>query len=803
MRYFFSFYLLIFLLVSTAYTQNHTLTGFVFDISNGEPLLGANVYDIKTYLGTTTNSYGFYSLTLPYGIKEIKFSYVGYKPVIKKIDFSKDTIINIELVSTLDLDEVEITGKGIKQKMLSSQMSINELPMRDLKKIPVFFGETDIIKTIQLMPGVQSGSDGSSGLFVRGGGHDENLILLDGVPVYNVNHLFGFFSVFNADAINSVTLVKGGFPARYGGRLSSVLDIRMKEGNLKEFHGTVSVGLISAKATIEGPVVKDKSSFIITARRTYVDLLSYPVQAIINNIHKDEGKNYGGYYFFDLNGKINYKFSEKNRLYLSAYMGNDKTYGKFKYEDKNYYDQNNFKLRWGNITAALRWNHVFNNKLFANTRISYSRYHFNVGETYTNRNMNDNSKYVYDFGSGINDVAVSTDFDYIPVPKHYIRFGASYIFHTFTPGVNVYSSKEENNGNITVVDTTYGNSNIYASEIDAYIEDDFSVGNRIKINAGLHLSGFAVRNKFYTSAQPRASIRVLTTKNMSIKASYAMMQQYLHLLTNSSIGLPTDLWLPVTDTIKPMNSQQVALGTVYNIKNIIEVSVEGYYKWLNDLIDYKPGASFLTSNQSWEDLVTVGNGNSYGVEFMIKKNVGKLTGWIGYTLSWAWRRFVEVSPNKFPFSYDRRNDITIVITYNVNDHIDIGGTWVFGTGYPVTLPYDKYLVLAQDNYRNYVYEDEYYQYSNLPYIDNVEQRNNYKMANYHRLDLGINLHKTKKHGERIWSFGIYNAYFRQNPFFLFIDYDYDNYDGINQPEKVLKQVSLFPGIPYFSYTFKF
>ncbi len=783
--------------VFVLHAQKHTISGFIYDQSSGEPLLGANIYDADTYQGTTSNSYGFYSLTLKSGLKNIVFSFVGYGQQKLTINLTKDTLINIELKPSVELEEVEIKATAIRQKLESSQMSVNELPMKDIKKIPVFFGESDIIKTIQLLPGVQSGSDGTSGLYVRGGGPEENLILLDGVPVYNVNHLFGFFSVFNTDALNSVTLVKGGFPARYGGRLSSVLDIRMKEGNMKEYHGNVSVGLISAKVMVEGPIKKDKSSFIFTARRTYLDLLSMPVQAYVNKRNGYDDQSYGGYHFYDLNGKINYKFSEKDRIYLSAYMGNDKAFGRNTYDNnKDYSSSDRFKLYWGNITSALRWNHLFNEKLFANTRFSYSRYGFNVGEEYETRDTSYYEHFKYDYGSGIDDLALSTDFDYVPVSSHYIRFGASYIYHTFRPGVNVYSYKEKDSGITSNVDTTYGNGNIYASEIDTYIEDDFSLGRLIKINAGLHFSAFAVKDKFYTSLQPRLSMRVRASRRLSFKASYASMQQYIHLLTNSSIGLPTDLWLPVTDTIKPMRSQQVALGGMYNFNDVVEVSLEGYYKWMRNLIEYKPGASYLVSNQSWQDLVTTGIGWSYGLELLIKKDMGKLTGWIGYTLAWSWRQFDYVSPEKYPYRYDRRHDLSIVLTYHLNDKIDFGATWVYGTGYPVTLPYDKYLALA--DYKTYL---KYW--GTLPYVDNVEKRNNYRMADYHRLDLGVNFHKKKKHGERTWSFGIYNAYFRQNPFFLYIDYDYDeNYDATAPPKKVLKQVSLFRGIPYFSYSFK-
>jgi len=794
-------FFLFFMATTFIQAQKYTITGFVDDASNGEKLLGANVYNKETLKGCVTNNYGFYSLTQPAGKIVVTYSFVGYQPVEITLNLHADTTINIELTPTLELEEVEIKASGIKEKLRSSQMSTVELPMKSLKTLPVFFGEVDIMKTIQLLPGVQSGNEGTSGLYVRGGGPDENLILLDGVPVYNANHLFGFFSVFNADALNSVTLVKGGFPARYGGRLSSVLDIRMKEGNSKEFHVQGSVGLIAAKITVEGPVVKEKSSFIISARRTYIDVLSYPVQLIANKQMGNSGKFYGGYYFYDLNGKINWKHSDRSRFYLSAYMGNDKAYAHSKYESSDYKGNDDFKLRWGNITTALRWNYVFSKKLFANFRGSYSKYKFLMGEQYEDITPDYREKMGFEYFSGIDDLAASADFDFVPTTNHYIRFGVSNIYHTFNPGVNAFSFSNGGGNDDTKVDTTFGNNKIYANEIDAYIEDDFSIGSVLKLNLGVHASGFYVKNTFYKSLQPRAALRVAASEKLSLKASYASMAQYIHLLSNTSIGLPTDLWVPVTDTIKPMTSQQVALGGVYNLNDMFEISLEGYYKWMNDVISYKPGASYLTSDNNWQQMVTIGTGWSYGAEFLIRKDMGRLTGWIGYTLSWSWRKFEEVSPNKFPYHYDRRHDVSIVATYKLSDKVDFGATWVFGTGAAITLPYDKYLALG--DYRGFSGGGHGGYEPYLNYIDNVQERNNYRTPNYHRLDLGVNFHKKKKWGERTWSVGLYNAYFRQNYFFIYIDYDYDNYTGTGEPKKVLKQVSLFPGIPYVSYSFKF
>ena len=783
--------------ISLLKAQNYTISGVIEDKANGEKLYGANIYNTSSFEGSVSNNYGFYSLKQNAGKVSIKYSFVGFQDVVLVFNLQKDTLINIELSQLIDLQEVEVISNSIESRLESSQMSVEELPMKTIKKLPVFFGEVDIMKTIQLLPGVQSGSEGTSGLYVRGGGPDQNLILLDGVPVYNANHLFGFFSVFNADAINSVTLVKGGFPARYGGRLSSVLDIRMKEGNSKEFHGEGSIGLIASKITLEGPIIKDKSSFIISARRTYIDILAKPFMYLSNKMNGNSGTFSGGYYFYDLNGKINYKFSDKSRLYFSIYHGNDKAYSKSKYEYDDIKSSSKFKLRWGNITTSLRWNYIFSKNLFANTRVSYSRYNFLVGEDYQLEMNNGNENYDFTYFSGIDDIAISSDFDYIPLANHYIRFGVSNIYHIFNPGVNAYKVKD----NQTSIDTTFGNSRIYANELDVYIEDDFSIGSRIKVNIGVHASGFFVKNTFYKSLQPRGAIRLIATEKLSLKASYAQMEQYIHLLSNSTVGMPTDLWVPVTDKIKPMKSRQMAIGAVYNLNNMFEISLEGYYKWMDDLITYKPGASYFSIDNTWQDMVTVGKGNSYGGELLIRKDMGKLSGWIGYTLSWTWRKFDEVSPNKYPYRYDRRHDISIVATYKLNDKVDFGAAWVFGSGNAVTLPYDKYLGLG--DYASILAGSGGESPENLPYVNNIEMRNNYRAPSYHRLDISVNFHKDKKWGERTWSVGLYNAYFRQNAFFLYVEDDYSHYQETGKSKKVLKQISLFPGMPYVSYSFKF
>ena len=674
-----------------------------------------------------------------------------------------------------------------------SQMSTVDISMEKVKSLPVLLGEQDIMKTIQLLPGVQSGSEGSSGLYVRGGGPDQNLILLDGVPVYNASHLFGFFSVFNADAINSVQLIKGGFPARYGGRLSSVIDIRMKEGNNKEFHGEGSIGLISSKLSLEGPIIKDKTSFIVSARRTYIDLLARPLIKAAARSTGSEGT--GGYYFYDVNAKVNHKINESNRIYLSGYFGDDRFYANTKetYLNngvENIYDSEN-SLNWGNVITALRWNSIINDKLFSNTTLRYSRYRFNVGfsekTTETSSSGTKENEFSFNYFSGIEDWSGNVDFDFVPNPNHYIKFGIGNTYHTFRPGVNQFKSNE----GTSAIDTTFGSSNLFAHEANVYIEDDLKVGELLKFNIGLHASAFLMNKKTYYSLQPRFSGRYLLDETMSLKASYARMTQFLHLLTNTSIGLPTDLWVPATDKIAPQTSDQIAIGVAKTVKKQYEVSLEGYYKWMNNLIEYKDGASFFGSETDWQDKVESGKGWSYGGELLIEKKQGKTTGWIGYTLSWTNRQFEEINFGEvFPYKYDRRHDIGIAVTHKFDKYkdrkgrdkwIDVGMVFVYGTGNATTLGLERY----RSNDNGFFGSE----------VVHIDGRNNYRMPNYHRLDLGVNIHTKKKRGERTWSFGVYNAYSRQNPFFLFFGYENN--------QRVLKQISLFPVLPSFSYNFKF
>ncbi|MEQ8809243.1 MAG: TonB-dependent receptor, partial [Imperialibacter sp.] len=544
-------YLLLFsflCVTSIAFAQSNTISGYVRDRETGESLIGANVFDKSTLKGTTTNHFGYYTLPLSYSEVHLVFSYVGYLPTDTLITLKGNVELSIRLVPQSMLDEIVVTAEEDLVDM--PQMSKIGIPVDQIKSLPALAGEVDIFKALQLMPGIQSGSEGSSGLYVRGGGPDQNLILLDGVPVYNASHLFGFFSVFNADAINNVEVIKGGFPARYGGRLSSVIDISMKEGNNRELKGTGSIGLISSKLTLEGPLKKEKSSFIVSARRTYIDILARPLIKATT-----DGGETAGYFFYDLNAKVNYTFSDRDRIYLSTYTGDDKAYARskdFYISDNTRYDyKDEFGLKWGNITSAFRWNHVFSPKIFSNVTATYSKYQFDIFQEYYNKTTTP-TETTEDSGatryfSGIQDLALKTDFEFTPHVDHQLRAGASAIHHTFNPGILAYTASND-------ADTTLGSTKTRGLELATYFEDDWTISKAIRVNAGVHFSAFNVNNIWYQKAQPRINARYLFNNGLAIKASYATMAQFIHLLTNSSIGLPTDLWEPATKNIKPQYS---------------------------------------------------------------------------------------------------------------------------------------------------------------------------------------------------------------------------------------------------------
>lgn len=767
--------------------EHYTISGYVREAVSGESLIGVNIYASDHKMGTVTNTYGFYSLTLPASdTTDIVYSYVGFRSDSVRIPLYKDADINISLKQNLQLDEVTITADRQEKQSESVKMSTIKLPVAQVKSVPSLLGERDVLKVLQLMPGVQKGSEGSSGLYVRGGGPDQNLIILDDAIVYNASHLFGFFSLFNGDALKSVELIKGGFPARYGGRLSSVLDMNMKEGNKEEWHEEGGIGLLSAHMTIEGSLKKDKSSIILSGRRTFADILMY--QFLRNQKT--------GYSFYDFNAKVNYDFGRNNKLYLSGYFGQDKY--SIKDISDNYNETAGFN--WGNATATLRWNHLISNKLFSNASIIYSTYRFRINDKILDRR--DSSNYFAAYYSGIRDYSVKYDMDYLPDPKHWIKAGVITIYHRFNP--NAYVLDDEENKSY-VNDVTY----IKGIESGIYAEDTWHPMQPLRINGGLRFSHFIATRNTYHSLEPRLSISLSLKNDFAIKASYAAMNQYIHLLSNTGISLPTDLWVPVTDKVKPQRSQQLALGLVKDVSAPnLTISLEGYYKKMNNVLGYKEGSTFIIVDdpttaykRDWQETVTAGRSWSYGMEFLLKKNTGRFTGWVGYTLSWTLMQFDSLnSGKKFYSRYDRRHDISVAGIYKLTDHITFSGTWVYGTGNAVTLPISTYQIGANmpdlgPEQGIFSFNNRGTGYSGFDY----GQKNNFRMSPYHRLDLGIQFRKTKKWGERTLDISIYNVYNRMNPFFYYVGTKYA--DG--KPYGVLKQVSLFPVIPSVSYSIKF
>ncbi len=765
--------------------KHYTICGYITDSLSSESLLSATIYDTNHNRGTTTNSYGFYSLTLPEGECRLLFSYVGYSSQTISLNLSSDTIVNIRLSSHNVLSEVEVLSKSV-QGVETSQMSAIELPINFIKGIPSIGGESDVIKAMQLLPGVQSGSEGQVGLYVRGGGPDENLILFDEIPLYNISHMLGLFSVFNADIIKNVILYKGNFPAKYGGRLSSVLDIRQKDGNMQEYHGSLSLGLLSAKVNLEGPIWKNHTSFNISARRTYFDWI-IPVMYQIGGSESMNPGDYMGYAFWDVNAKITHRFLDYDRLSASFYMGDDNMYSNIETTDEEFRIKTKNNWMWGNLLASLNWTHVYSPQLFSTAVLSYSRYRFNLGVDMNEFDIVDaiDTRYKMNYRSNIEDIIARYSFDYNPHPSHHIEFGAQYAFHIFKPAVkSTYSHMKDLYGK-AVVDTTYGDMPIYTHEASLFIEDNWDICRRLKLNMGLRGSLYAVDNKVYPNLEPRVGLRILLLRDLSFKASYQYISQYVHLLSSSNLMLPIDLWVPVTRTMPPMTSHQVAAGFFYNIPNIADISVECYYKSMNNLIEYKEGASLITSTDNWTEKVNLGRGWSYGVEFLVQRTVGKFTGLIGYTWSRTERKFdregMVINGGKtFPARYDRTHDLSVSLQYRPTKLIDLSATFIYGTGACGTLATQI-----------------------MPDGSAVAtSRNNYRLPDYHRLDLGVNFHfdrRKGRYGEHLLSVGFYNVYNHQNPYYVYVEDVYVN--GNREPN--LNQVSLFPMLPSISYTFRF
>jgi hypothetical protein len=765
-RYYFS-PILFFLLLSNALfaQQQYSVSGYVKDKQTGEDLIAANVFSEKYNKGMSTNSYGFYTLSLPKDSITLTFSYFGYITQQKKIFLDRDMQITIYLETEVtELEEVQIEIDPLQKEIETTQMSTVKITSKEAKLLPAFAGEVDLFKSLQLKPGVQSGGEGSAGLYVRGGGPDQNLIILDEAPVYNASHLFGFFSVFNSDAVKDVELYKGGFPSQFGGRLSSVVDIKMNEGNKSKFSGTGGIGIIASRLTLEGPIKKGKSSFLISGRRTYFDVFT----RMFNKANKDK-KDYNpipDYYFYDLNTKVNFDLGKNDRLYISGYFGND-IFG-FKQGDFD------FAFHWGNRTATVRWNHIYNSKLFSNISFIYSTYQYNI----TNK-VNDFS---FSLGSAIKDFHLKGDFDYYLNDKHSIRFGTQAIYHKFTVGRLKAGSKDES------IQFDSGEK-LDATDLALYFSDDYTLNSKWKFNLGIRYSGFINDKKFYSGLEPRISTRYKLSDKVALKASYARMYQYIHLISNSGASLPTDVWYPSTSNVRPQRSDQVAGGITINLfNNKYQLSNEVYHKWMKRQLDFRDGAQiFANPNLSNEFLR--GKGWSYGNEIYLEKKKGKTTGWIGYTLSWTWRQFNEINNGiKFPARYDRRHDFSVVVIHKLSERIHITATWVYGTGNAISLPIGRF----------YLQDIPGAQLSAAP---EFLARNSFRMPSYHRFDIGLVWKFKPKWGESDLSFSIFNAYNRRNPYFIY-------FETIKDPTGVpikfqAKQVALFPLIPSVTYNFKF
>jgi len=754
--------------------KNATISGFVRDAKNGETLTGAVIYPKENPSnGIATNSYGYFSLTLPVGKYSLIVQFLGYKTKTFPIDLKENVQLSFDMEEeSIALKEITITGEKNNINVVQSEL-ISKINVREIQNIPVILGEKDILKTIQLLPGVTPAGEGNAGFYVRGGGVDQNLILLDEAPVYNPSHLLGFFSTFNSDAIKDITLYKGGFPAEYGGRLSSVVDIKMNEGNNKEYHVSGGIGLIASRLAIEGPIFKDKGSFMIAARRTYADIFLrfLPHKGVDSTASKST------LYFYDLNLKANYQISDKDRIYFSCYLGRD---------DFNL--GGTVGLNWGNITATTRWNHIINDRLFSNTSLIFNRYSYNFNVAVGSLTMKVLSE--------IKDWNLKEDLHFYLNSKNTVKFGFNSIYHTFVP------SKVDS----TVFFRVKSMDNRYALENALYISDEQTISNHLKVSYGLRYSVFSsigpgtvytydqvsdvidsttyAKGKIFSTYggfEPRLLVNYILNDSVSLKASYARTRQYIHLLSNTTSTTPFDLWVPSNINILPEIADQYTLGYFRNFSNnMYETSVEVYYKTMKNQIDYRNGANLILNNKVESQLV-FGKGWAYGAEFLIRKKYGKLTGWISYTLSKTKRQFPDINGGSvFLAKQDRPNNIAIVGMYELNPKITFSATWIYISGNVVTFPSGRYMVDG----------------NLIPYYT---ERNGYRMPDYHRLDIGITWQRKKTaRFESNWNFSVYNVYGRSNAYAINFQQDPDN------PAKMQAvQLSLFRFVPAISYNFKF
>jgi outer membrane receptor for ferrienterochelin and colicin len=762
-----------FLLTTGLLFAQTTVTGTVREAGSRQALVGVNVYAAALGKGTTTDAAGRFALTVASTDSvTLSFSFVGYTSVAQRISPKTTAPLAVELVAGSQLTEVVVRG-GTSAETAKTSLDRIAVSTAQLARIPALLGEKDVLKVIQLLPGVQKGTEGTAGVYVRGGGPDQNLILLDDAPIYNASHLFGFFSVFNGDVLRGVNLTKGGFPAQYGGRLSSVIDLTTKNGNADRLKAQGSVGLIASRLTLDGPLGKN-ASFVVAGRYSYYGLLT---QQLSKNSAQGTPTQAN---FYDLNAKLNVDLGPDDQLSLSAYTGSDVFNGTRSASGADL----RAGLTWGNTAASLRWNHTMSENTSVATALVYSGYQLRV----TNQDAAANQVYQLEYASSIRDLSLKTDWTVAASARHTLRLGLQSTYHRFTPSAVVSAGTSQMADNAQTLN---------ALESGAYAEDEFTPTNRLRLTGGLRLSHYAQGTTQYLRPEPRASLTYSLPADWSVKASYARMNQYVHLLSNTGVGLPTDLWVPTTDRVKPQQSQQVALGLAKEINQQkgLALTVEGYYKTMSNLISYREGASFLlpataegTTKTRWEDDVTSGRGFSYGVEVLLQKRVGRFTGWMGYTLSRTQWQFAELN-NGQPFfpRYDRRHDVSLVGTYDLSPHVRLSGTWVYGTGQALTVPVARYAATTANG--------------TTKTVRDYSEKNSFRAEPYHRLDLSLQFVKQKSGGrERIWEVSVYNAYNRRNPFFYAMEGKTDA--ATNTSRTVLYRYSLFAVIPTLSYSFK-
>ena len=768
----------IYLVPAPASKKKVTISGYILDGKTGERLIGASLYLPRLGIGTTSNNYGFYSITFLEDSIELQATYTGYRPQLLSLNATNDHSFNIELEQAPALTElVVVNTEGQRHTRNRAVIGKTDVSSSLMKSVPALLGEADVLKALQLLPGVQAGTEGTSGLHIRGGGADENLLLLDGVPVYNAAHAFGLFSIFNADAVHRAELMKSAFPASHGGRTSSIIEVHMKEGDKYKFHGEGGIGLIFSKLTLEGPIKEGRSSFMISGRRTYADFILRPLLRATGDLDIVP-------FFMDFNAKANFPVGKKNRIYFSMYTGTDKL--RVKEEYNNLFDTANrvtnsdYGFSWGNVTAITRYNHEINRKTFANFTVNYSRYRFHthMADKISSTSGVELSQARQTYFSGIEDISIKGDVDYLPNPAHHVKLGFAATRHHYRPGVTTFYQKDSSQQE---TDRAVQRS-LYTGEYDLYLEDDIQFTPRLKANLGIRLSALSGSNKLFFAPQPRMAWLFKLSDTWKLKGAASIMNQFIHLLTNSNMGLPTDLWLPATRRVPPQWAAQVSAGASYSPGSTLEASAEVYYKRLKNVIEYAEGSGFSSVWSSWEDAVERGRGTAYGAEWMLQKKKGAVTGLVSYSLGRSTRHFSNINDGKaFPYKYDRRHDFKAAAVWKPGARVECSLGWFFSTGQAVSMPVGYY-----------------YNSFNGRYIDIYEGRNNYRLPSYHRLDAGIKIMKQKKHHLRTWSFSVYNVYGRYNPMFRY------KMSPTYAGSKVqFGEASLFPFVPSFSYQFKF